>query len=451
MSSNAWNAGVLPQGLPTATTRQANVSRVPRNPSHTFNVRHLPFTIQPVSIQPVLAGETLTDIQIKARAYTSPVKSPHVGWHLEHYVYYVPLRQLTGTGPDAGGSAVGTNTVQTDIEAMVTSPDALMTNDNNTSLQLYSVGGEGYNYLGRAMNLIVDQDFRDDLDVNSFNHLQGDNHVAQIRGKSWMDSLTDATDLPTSTGILTGVGNVSDDNVDIDVAELEAKYLQWQILRGQGMSKMNFRDYLASFGIKVPQSRDNGIELVARNSAWTFPSNTIDPTNGTPRSALSWSIEKQWTGRKAKKFFMEPGFLVGFTIARPKTYNSKQRASYASFMQQMYDWMPAVAREAPQLSLKRFDNATGPLGGTGVFDTNDYIVDGRDLFTYGDQFINWAIDGTANAVALPIGDGATATDSRYPSLSDVQGLFIGSTDATRLVFQDGVVATEILGTQIDLT
>jgi len=162
------------------------------------------------------------------------------------------------------------------------------------------------------------------------------------------------------------------------------------------------------------------------------------------------------TARSDKdRFFKEPGFIFGVTIARPKVYIKAQRAFAASMLQGALDWMPAVLKERVELGLKKFVGGHGPLGGTGfrdTADTDDYIVDLHDLFVHGDQFVNYALTATDANILVGQHIGAqTNAEASYPATASVNALFVGSTDATRLVRQDGVVNLKVLGTQIDPT
>jgi hypothetical protein len=65
------------------------VSRKMRRPTHTFYVENHPYVMQPFMLAPVLPGETLKQMLFQCRAVTSPIKNPLIGWHLEHYWFYV--------------------------------------------------------------------------------------------------------------------------------------------------------------------------------------------------------------------------------------------------------------------------------------------------------------------------------------------------------------------------
>ena len=79
--------------------------------------------------------------------------------------------------------------------------------------------------------------------------------------------------------------------------------------------------------------------------------------------------------------------------------------------------------------------------------TNAWWVDFKDLFMYGDQFINFSLaDTAASLVALP----TTAGQRKYPDAAMVQNLFVDSA-AKNLVRSDGVVSFKIASSVIDLT
>ena len=82
-----------------------------------------------------------------------------------------------------------------------------------------------------------------------------------------------------------------------------------------------------------------------------------------------------------------------------------------------------------------------------VTDANGYWLDLKDLFVYGDQFVNFARAGVTNGnfVDLP----TAALNALYPDSDDITGLFVPS--GTVNVSQDGVVALQILGAIQDTT
>ena len=65
-----------------------------RRPVHRFNVKAKPYEICPTVFAPVLPGETMTNLLLQSRAVSDPIKEPLIGWHYEHYFFYVGMPAL---------------------------------------------------------------------------------------------------------------------------------------------------------------------------------------------------------------------------------------------------------------------------------------------------------------------------------------------------------------------
>jgi len=81
-------------GMHVSVVGQPQTARETRRPTHTFNLRHIPYQIQPFFIAPVLPGETMKNLVMQARVVTDPVVNPLIGWWLEYYIFYVKHRDL---------------------------------------------------------------------------------------------------------------------------------------------------------------------------------------------------------------------------------------------------------------------------------------------------------------------------------------------------------------------
>ena len=79
---------------------------------------------------------------------------------------------------------------------------------------------------------------------------------------------------------------------------------------------------------------------------------------------------------------------------------------------------------------------------------DDYWVDLRDLFMYGDQFVNYTMTPgtTPGTLSLPTAD----VGRRYAVSAEIDLLFAAASPANKL-FTDGVVNIDILGRQQDRT
>lgn len=395
---------------------RANYQRQLRTPQHRFHVRHEPFTIQPVAIAPVRAGDSLLNFNLQVRAVTDPINNPLIGWWLEHYVFYVRLTDLS-----IGDSM---KTILTDPEA---SPTAL---HSALDYNYYHVGGS-INYTKECLKAVVNEYFR--LENETWDEVvdsQGMPVAAHVHSH-WTDSLRDATTMDAMDFNID-----TDASTTIEASEVAEAMEKWQLLQTHGLIDMSWEDYLGTFGVRTTRAESHVPELIRYTRNWQYPSNTVDPTDGSVASAVSWSIAERGDKRR---FFREPGFIFAVSTARPKLYLARQSASLAHFMDKAQDWLPALTHPNLQSAYKRFDNAAaGPLSSM----TNDYVIDLKDLFLHGDQFRNFQVlDGTAGAVALPTSDG----NHRYPTLADPAldqlDLFVSA--SVSKIKQDGVFSFRI--------
>lgn len=406
-------------------------SRTLRKPQHTFQVRHQAWQIQPFMIAPVLPGETMKNLLLQARAVTQPIKNALIGWWLEYYFFYVKLNDLDG---------------RADFTEMFVDPakDLSTYQSVTEDVPTYFYGGTAVgsiNWVNLLLEKVVTEYFRDEGEAWDDFLIDG-LPIASISRQSWLDSV--------STDTLMAAQDV---DVDIDAdttimaSEVEFAMQQWEFMRQVGLTNASYEDFLATYGVRPKEEELHIPELVRYIREWTYPTNTVDPTDGTPSSACSWSIAER---ADKDRFFREPGFLFGVTVARPKVYLSKQAGAAASMLEDAYGWLPAVLLNDVRTSLRKFAGETagaaadaeGPLKNA----ADDYWVDLRDLFMYGDQFVNFALTETdAGFVALP----TAANQKRYAASTDADALFVSGADG--LVKQDGVVSLGIASRQVDQT
>lgn len=416
----------------------ARVQRKMRSPQHRHHVFHRPWMITPFMIAPVLPGETLKNGLLQARAVSDPVANKLIGWWLEYYYFYVPFAAMNI------GQAGQEVTVNSTLINMMLDPDAdqsaLAAPADNKALY-ETTGSTGIRYLEYCLSSIVQHYFRDQDENYLTATMTSDTitpavlPVAKINHESWTNSLIDTTLMPTG-------GVLPDEDAGATYEDLARGEQMYNMLLAQGLINMNYDDYLATFGIKkmAPEDDPRRPELLRYVRDWQYPSNTIDPSSGVARSALSWSVAERMD---KDRFFKQPGFIVGLTCARPKVYLSKQKSAAAYYMDTAISWLPAVLRDEPWSSLKEFGASAGPLDGN---TTNGYWFDIRDLLIYGDQFVNFALDNlTTNFVALP----TVALQCKYASATDAGNLFVDTDGPLYQVRQDGVTSLHILGTQQD--
>lgn len=415
---NAINVAPLPK-----------TGRVGRHPQHTHQIKVAPYAIQPFMLAPVLPGETLKNLMMQARVVTDPLKNPLVGWWIEHYYFYVKLRDLS---------------IRDELENMILDPAWTASGagiEEATASAPYYFAGAGVNWTKLCLQRVVEEFFRNEGEAWD-DYLVDGMPAAAITGNSWLDSVMSRTDYDGSAAENPEITVGADDK--ISAREIDETMRLWEILRNNNFTQMDFEDYLRTFGIRPKQAEDPHVpELVRFNRDWSYPTNTVDAATGTPSSAVSWSISMR---ADKDRFFREPGFLLGVTVARPKVYLSNQKGSAAWLLRNAFTWLPALLQGDAAASLTAVADASGPLGD--ITDANGYVVDVKDILLYGDQYLNFDLvtDGKGSSLPLP----TAGLQKRYvAALDDVKALFTTATDYK--VRQDGVTMLNIAGSQRDTT
>lgn len=385
-----------------------------RTPKHTFVVAQRPFLLQPFLIAPVLPGETLRNLLLQSRVVTDPIANPIIGWWKEYWFFYVKLR---------------------DMENRATYESMLLDQGFDVSA-LYSASntamyhrGSKLNYVQECLKRVVECYFRDegeawDVAAGTIDSMP----VVKLNQEGWWNSLIDATTLSTETLVdEAGAGTLT-------VQELEEIKRRAIFDQMMDWSNMDFNEYLRMAGVRIAKEEAHIPELIRYVRQWSYPTNTIDPADGSAASAVSWAIQER---ADKDRFIKEPGFIFGVTTTRPKTYHKDLLGHGASMMDTAFSWMPAVLRDDPRTSLLSVDNATGPAANL----TNDYYVDVRDLLLYGDQFVGGTY-APASSSGINLTDTPTTAGSfAYPATTDIDSLFaVGTSD---LVREDGAVRLAI--------
>ena len=399
------------------------VSRKPRRPIHTFNLKTLPFQLSPFMIAPVLPGETLKSLTIQSRTVTDPIKNGLIGWWNEYYFFYVKHRDLA---------------VSQDLQDLMLQPAKDLSGLHTAAKATTYHTASNVDYVQLCLDRIVNEFFRDEGD-DVADYVVGGLPLAALNMKHFMDSVTDEDDMPG--------GPVDNAAQTPTPSTMDDYLLQWEHMRALQLTNMSYEDWLGTYGVTTPKAEEmHKPELLRYIREWSYPVNTVGTSGtelGVPSACVSWAQSER---ADKDRFFKEPGFIIGITVCRPKMYLGGQAGAGAQMLNTALTWMPAVMRDEPFTSLRKYAAGTGP------FPTiNDaYWVDTRDLFLHGDQFINFNVTGEAvNLVAA----NAAAAARYYPVEADIRGLFV-STDGGgdgQWVKQDGVVSLNILGTQMDHT
>jgi len=430
--------------------------RVHRRPYEDFFTVQRPWDIQPVALMPVLAGETLMDMQMQVRVLTDPIVHRLSGWWHELYVFYVKHTDL-GDGPDSAS-----DTVRNAIKAMHLENSALGLADATRRDKYYdSTTMSSTNWAKLCTDSVVRWYFRDGDEglagygsygqrtASDLSGTGGTMYKARVRDPMWLESVKVEDVNPAGQGDLPGVEDFQDVFIP---AAWSNHYAQWEHMRQMKLitEDVTFEDYLATWGVKAPEGEkktEHRPELLRYLRSWQYPSNTIDGATGAAASAVSWAVSAR--ADKAR-FFPEPGFLIVMQVIRPKVFFGNQINHATSMLDDAYGWLPAVLRDEPFTSLIEYDHDEGPLAG--VFNSaDDYWVDRRDLFVRGGQFLNFAPADAitiAPIVDLPKVAGAdNDINLWYASDTDAANLFVDSdnSDQKTYIRADGIVRFDIKG------
>lgn len=401
--------------------------RVTRSPRHTFQVRHEPFALVPFLLAPVLPGETFKSGLLQARAVTDPIANPIIGWHLEHYFFYVKHRDLS---------------IRNDLAEMMLDPDKdLSAHYSAASIPFYHAGG-AIDWVRRCYDRVVETYFRNEDE--GLAPTKGSYHKVALNFDFVGQNLTKAADFEgfADVEIPVNPGGAADGDETVSAMELDASMRMFQFQRANGMTDQTYEDWLATYGVRVAAPESHRPELIRYVRDWQYPSNTVDPVSGTPTSAVSWAVAERMD---KDRFFREPGFIIGVTCARPKVYLKNQTSAASVILQDALGWLPAILRDDPWTSLRNMPSGAAPF--PVVADAEGYWLDVKDLFLHGDQFVNYGRDVVKGNSMVTIPD--AAGNVTYPSDADMENFFKAA--GVGYVRQDGVCQFSILGALIDTT
>ena len=429
-----------------------------RRPRHEFYVRYAPWAIQPICIAPVIPGDTMTHCHIEARTVTDPLSSKLLGWWSEIHLFYVKHRDI---------DAYLGNTSLQDL-ALKNTPAA---SGGVGAATVTGGGGPTYRVKGRrdyvtdCLHTIVRRWFRDEDDaVTDFTEAFSGLPLKRFKRQDWTDSLTTGAILSAPTG---------DFNVDLNAggtitaSEVDQALTTWQWLKANNWTDMTYEDWLGTYGVRQPRTREHWPELLRSEVKWQYPSNTVTQGTGAVTSAVVWSLS--FDANKAR-YFSEPGFLMAVQCTYPKLYRRVQTGALANLMDTSYAWLPAVLWDDPNTSLHTTDSISGAIASV-TLNNGVQAFDLRDLFMYGDQFLaaTPSVSGGASVAGAGVWNaGAAAELSRfgtvlginqtsgradYPlgTLAERNSLFVGTTNETNLVESEGTIAFQINSTVRDLS
>jgi len=387
--------------------------RVGRRPETHFELRFLPYQIQPMCLFPVLPGETLMNCNLQTQMWSDPLKPilKNQVWHAEFYLYYCKFRDLPGWEASADG-------LGKDLIDMIESGEALTPNVNVSGSPVYGCPPGGVDYVQSCLSRVVESYWREEGETSGSASVGGV-PIAAASGsrRDVMDKLTAAVNYQDRRQALDWDGSGT-----ITVDDIEMAYREWIGQKDGAELDMDFEDWVRAAGGKALVKHEDREELHLPEELlgvreFTYPTNTVEPTTGTPSSAVGW----RWKKGQRKMFrFEEWGWLLGVFCVRPKLLTGNQSGLFADMMQTRDHWFPPNMDPRSWQPHMNVTKNTGPL--STVFTTavaTDYMVNLRDLLRYGEQFTNFApTAGDGMFATLP-----TVTQLHYPSTADVSAPF----------------------------
>jgi len=382
-----------------------------RKPKHNFYVEPHIWEIQPVLLAPVLPGETLKRLTIQSRCVTPPLKSKTVGWWLEYYIFYVPFRQM----PDAAN-----------LIAMFVDPSSTLSATAAAANRYYD--GRGYDFTTQCLQVVTQEWFRREGELWSSSTIRTNRPAASHGLDTLGDSLIDVTALPDGGAL---AGNLD----DVSRAKMVLDYRRQLQVMGASGGDVDYEEILSTYGVSLRQAKERDRpELLRYIREWTYPTNTVEPTTGVPTTAASWAISDRATKKRA---FKEPGFIFGVQCIRPKIYFANQTGNGSAMLDRAQRWLPPVMDDTGmERSLAEFTTTQGPYGKSAGGFAAGYWLDVRDLFNYGDQYIDYGTAANANSVALP----TTAQVLRYGTQTIANTMLVTADTLTQC---DGNIALDI--------
>jgi len=413
------SAGTTPGLTPANPIRAGRLrDRGIRKPTHTYSVESEAFQIQPHFIAPVLPGETLVSLSDQSRAVSDPVLNKITGWWLEKSYFYV---------------AHSKSKERAALTAMHVDYDKDMSGSHSAAEVKFYHTADTIDFVGDCLQSVVGAWYRDEDET--WNSPAIDNvPLARLSRRNFMNSLMtetayEALDVP--------IPQDAGSPFQADARETQEALTEWEFTSKVEREDWNYEDYLRDQGVKVPDtvaaSASIGAfagtpERLMTQIEWSFPTNTV-ADDGTVTSAVIWSPKV----RIKEKFFNEPGFIFGVTVVRPKVYFIGQTSTATSLLDTAAAWLPALLEDNPDGSVRR--RATGLAPYTGFSAAN--VIDVKDLYLHGEQFVNHTIAAADNGINIPEADG----DRSYPVVADLDALYVSA--SLNKIRMDGRVSLRI--------
>lgn len=379
-----------------------------------------PFGLYPWYVHPVLPGETLEMASTKVRVLSKPIKHPFAGAWLETWMVYVKFTDL-----------------DRELGNMFIADDFSTTGYTSAGSARYFTASGQIDWVKMITERFHDAYF---LDEGETAQTIDGVRMVKMNNNSWMQNcIFEPTDEAVDTG---------------DIGDLGQQLTGYQMMQLMSMSELTYEDYLKQFGVQSIRTAIGEPEILGYSRSWKQPANVIDPTDGSPSSAWSWSDDIRIDKNKR---FDEPGFVVFLSAIRPKMYFGNLTRSMVGELWGFSDWFPAYNIADPTSRGKVIASNHGIVAGGDATPVN-IMYDQADLLSHGEQFINCAAGD--HPYALPTADApdwSSGSNSpqllrgEYATAADVANLFVSATASEQFAFYEGMATLKIAGHIQDFT
>lgn len=395
-----------------------NRTRKNRTPNFPVAGTVKPFGLYPIFAHPVLPGETLQSMSFKHRTLSMPIKNPLVGCWAEHWLVYV---KFTDLDRDLGQSFINDTTSSSAWDASA------------DSARYFTKTGQ-VDWIRKCTERVHDAYFvNDDETPQTIDGVR----KCKLNNASWYQNM---------------IFKPADDAVPtIDGQDMYQHLQGWMMLQQAQMTELTYEKYLETYGVSSVRKNVGDPEILRFSRSWTQPTNTVEPTTGSPSSAWAWSDQIKMD--KAKRFD-EPGFVVMLACYRPKMFQENLPYSMIGNLWGFSDWYPSYNLEDPTAGVKTL-LSTDPVFSAAAQDVGveELLYDHRDLLSHGEQFVN---DWTTQPYDLPSSSGLEVKDAstqaqlrgEYPTDTNVDNMFAGT---DKVLYYEGIGQAVISGHITDTT
>jgi len=397
-------------------------TRHKRTPSFPIAGVMRPFGLYPLMIHPVMPGETMNSFSLKWRLLSKPLVNPLAGAWLETWLVYVKF---------------------TDIERSLSE----MFVKDTVSTTGYTAAGDTPRTFTKTGGIDWVKMCLDRLHEAYFIH---DNETARtidgvpqvkLNAKTWMQNIMFR---PAESAIDT-----------TDVFDQQAELGAFEMMQMMSMQELTYEKYLQQFGVRSVREGIGEPEILRYSRSWSLPTNSVEPSDGSPSTALFFSNELKL--EKAKRF-NEPGFVMAVSALRPKMFHKYQVASMVQNLWGFSDFFPIYNSNDPNAAIRviNTDDGVFDAAANAAEGSDELWYDHNDILNHGEQFVNEDFGSlpytlpAATAPSLLAADAPEDLRGEYCTSTDVDALFVGTPGTTGYCQYDGMAMCDIRGHTQDL-